>query len=157
MKTKDLENLSMIYEGVRTGMNNLMTEMAGAAGGAGGNALPQIPGWQLEYTNGGDIHVLHEETGLNLEFTTNGELNNPDGPAVWYTAPNEGLIEIYFRNGKKHREDGPAVLLKNGYEEFYIDDQNLSKQEFENRVARQRTAAQVGADDEDLGAVAGAF
>lgn len=156
MKTKDLENLSMIYEGVRNGMNNLMTEMAGAAG-SGGGSLPQIPGWQLENTQNGDIHVLHEETGLNLEFTTNGELNNPDGPAVWYTTPNEGLIEIYFRDGKKHREDGPAVLLKNGYEEFYIDDQNLSKQEFENRVARRRTAAQVGADDEDLGAVAGAF
>ena len=153
MKHSDVEKISKLYESIQNG-GGLIREMADAA--AGGQALPQIPGWQLENV-GSDIHVLHEETGLNLQFTRNGELNNPNGPAVWYTGPDAGLIEIYFVNGKKHREDGPAVRLKNGYEEFYIDDKNLSKKEFDDmtvhRGAREDIRRSVPGGDElaDIG------
>lgn len=142
MKHSDVEKISKLYESIQSG-GAVLREMADAAAAGGqGKPLPQIPGWQLEDV-GGDIHVLHEETGLNLQFTRNGELNNPNGPAVWYTGPDEGLIEIYFVGGKKHREDGPAVLLKNGYEEFYLDDKNLTKQDFDNMQAHRKVRADI--------------
>ena len=153
MKHSDVEKLSKLYENIQNG-GNLLREMAGAGGQ--GKPLPQIPGWQLEYV-GPDIHVLHEETGLNLQFTTNGELNNDSGPAVWYTGNDEGLIEIYFVGGKKHREDGPAVLLKNGYEEFYIDDKNLSKQDFDNMQAHRAIRDEIRKDRPDLADIGDEF
>lgn len=141
MKHSDVEKISKLYESIQTG-GTILREMADAAAGGQGKPLPQIPGWQLEDV-GGDIHVLHEETGLNLQFTRNGELNNTNGPAVWYTGPDEGLIEIYFVDGKKHRDDGPAVLLKNGYEEYYLMDKLLSKQEFDNMMVHRQMRDEI--------------
>lgn len=155
MKHSDVEKLSKLYENIQNG-GNLLREMADAAAGGQGKPLPQIPGWQLEDV-GGDIHVLHEETGLNLQFTRSGELNNTDGPAVWYTGPDQGLIEIYFVDGKKHREDGPAVLLKNGYEEFYLMDKPLSKQEFDDMQVHRRVRADIRRDDPDLADISDVF
>jgi len=153
MKHSDVEKLSKLYENIQNG-GNLLREMAGAGGQ--GKPLPQIPGWQLEEV-GPDIHVLHEETGLNLQFTRNGELHNEDGPAVWYTGNDQGLIEIYFVGGKKHREDGPAVLLKNGYEEFYLDDKNISKQDFDNMTAHRRIRDEIRKDRPDLADIGDEF
>ena len=32
---------------------------------------------------------------------------------------NEIGTEIHYKNGKKHRIDGPAVIFKNGIEEYW--------------------------------------
>lgn len=40
---------------------------------------------------------------------------------VWKDEDDKGVI--YYKDGKKHREDGPAVELKNGTKEWWIDGQ----------------------------------
>ena len=40
---------------------------------------------------------------------------------VWKDEDDKGII--YYKDGKKHREDGPAVELKNGTMEWWIDGQ----------------------------------
>ena len=51
------------------------------------------------------------------EFYRDGKLHREDGPAVIYA---DGRQEFY-RDGKLHREDGPAVIYANGRQEFYRD------------------------------------
>ncbi|MHC3434954.1 hypothetical protein G7048_06145 [Diaphorobacter sp. HDW4B] len=49
-------------------------------------------------------------------------------------ANNEKLsltITKHYVNGKLHKEDGPAVLWSSGQEEYWLNDQEHTKQEFE--------------------------
>ncbi len=39
----------------------------------------------------------------------------------------------WFLNGKRHRDDGPAVEYSNGDKEWWINGKKLTKQEFNNR------------------------
>jgi hypothetical protein len=34
-----------------------------------------------------------------------------------------GLMDIYWENGKKHREDGPAVIWEDGEKKWYLKGQ----------------------------------
>jgi len=47
----------------------------------------------------------------------NGKRHREDGPAVEYANGNK----YWYRNGKLHREDGPAAECANGNKEWYID------------------------------------
>ena len=38
---------------------------------------------------------------------------------IWKNEDEEGVI--YYKDGKKHREDGPAVELKNGSSQWFIN------------------------------------
>lgn len=40
---------------------------------------------------------------------------------IWKDEDDNGVI--YYKDGKKHRENGPAVELKNGTKEWWIDGQ----------------------------------
>jgi hypothetical protein len=55
----------------------------------------------------------------------NDMIHNPVGPArVWLDGTKE-----WFVNNKRHRLDGPAVVLPNGEEYYYLNDAALSKVE----------------------------
>jgi hypothetical protein len=47
----------------------------------------------------------------------NGKRHREDGPAVIY--PNG--TQCWYMNGKLHREDGPAVIYPNGTQEWYTN------------------------------------
>ena len=51
-----------------------------------------------------------------VRWTLDGELHNPDGPAVEYT---DGT-KVWYRHGERHREDGPAVEYANGHREWWV-------------------------------------
>lgn len=48
---------------------------------------------------------------------TNGKRHREDGPAViWYDGTRE-----WWDNGSRHREDGPAIVFPNGNEVWFIN------------------------------------
>jgi len=47
----------------------------------------------------------------------NGKRHREDGPAVVWSDGNKE----WFKNGKRHREDGPAVIQNDGYKEWWLD------------------------------------
>jgi hypothetical protein len=39
----------------------------------------------------------------------------------------------WFLNGKRHREDGPAIECSDGHKEWYLNGKKLTEAEFNNR------------------------
>lgn len=103
--------------------------------------------------------VIHREDGPaiidifgNFWWLTNGELHREDGPAIIYS-DGDGLNAhlkkgdkfwtCWYLNGQRHRKDGPAVecgwhdksgLYHSETREWYIDDEELTKEEFLSRL-----------------------
>jgi len=46
-----------------------------------------------------------------------GELNRADGPA--YILP--GRVQVWYKNGLRHRMDGPAKVFRRGMVEYWIN------------------------------------
>jgi hypothetical protein len=59
-----------------------------------------------------------------------GKKHRADGPAVYW-----GSVKKWYFEGKLHRLDGPAVLFKDGRGEWWIDDVNLTKEEWWNSIS----------------------
>jgi hypothetical protein len=71
----------------------------------------------------------------------NGNLHREDGPAITY---NNG-DKSWHLNGKLHREDGPAIECSIGYTSYYLNDEQLTEEEFNERMAPtvEMTMAQI--------------
>ena len=41
--------------------------------------------------------------------------------------------QSWYLNGKRHREDGPAIICADGSQSWYLNDIELTEQEFNNR------------------------
>ena len=48
----------------------------------------------------------------------NGKLHREDGPAMEYANGDK----YWFKDGKRHREDGPAIENTNGYKDYWHND-----------------------------------
>ena len=42
----------------------------------------------------------------------------------------------WYLNGKRHREDGPAVEWASGSKEWYLNGEQLTEEEFKNRMKK---------------------
>ena len=62
------------------------------------------------------LHINHEGTKY---WYKNGKIHRDDGPAVIHP---DGT-QYWLKNGKYHRDDGPAVIYPNGVQRGYKDDQ----------------------------------
>ena len=62
----------------------------------------------------------------------NGRLHREDGPAYEETSG----YKSWLIKGKWHREDGPARIFTDGYEMYYLNDKKYSKAQWENEVAK---------------------
>ena len=69
----------------------------------------------------------HTDLNGTIKYYKNGKLHRVNDPAVILTDGSE----FYYQNGKRHREDGPAVIDVDGTREFYMHD-NLVKKGSEN-------------------------
>jgi hypothetical protein len=56
----------------------------------------------------------------------NGKRHREDGPAVEYA----NGTKSWCLNDKLHREDGPAVEYADGYKSWYLNDKSLTEAEF---------------------------
>ena len=81
--------------------------------------------------------ILHRENGPAVEYSNgdrvwyqNGFLHRIDGPAIeWGNG-----IKIWYQNGLLHRTDGPAVERSDGTKDWYINSEELTEDEFNQRV-----------------------
>ena len=88
------------------------------------------------YLNG----ELHREDGPAIEYVDfyrawyiNDKRHREDGPAVEYTSG----AKYWYKNGLKHREDGPAVECSTGAKYWYLNGEQLTKEEFNNKMSNK--------------------
>jgi hypothetical protein len=60
----------------------------------------------------------------------NGKLHRLDGPAVERSTGDK----IWYQNGKRHRLDGPAAEPANGRQYWFIDDQDYTQRQFNDKI-----------------------
>ncbi len=65
------------------------------------------------------------EDGTEMWYK-DGLLHREDGPALIY---DHGTMK-WYRNGFLHREDGPAIIWNNSDEEYFINNDELTVDEF---------------------------
>ena len=46
--------------------------------------------------------------------------------------------KAWYINGKRHREDGPAIQNTGGYKDWYINDKNYTEKEYKLEIERIR-------------------
>ena len=79
------------------------------------------------------LTVETNSNGTIRYYNINGELHNPNGPAlVWADG-----YKAYFINGERHNPDGPAVVWADGCKTYYINGQRLTEAEFTAWQAQQ--------------------
>jgi len=62
------------------------------------------------YHTGPDSHVAHNIRDQAIYHYKNGKVHRDDGPAIEHS---DGA-KLWYKNGKMHRDDGPAVQNENG-------------------------------------------
>ena len=74
----------------------------------------------------------YDKTRRDKIWLVNGKRHREDGPAV------EGIdgYKAWYINGKLHREDGPAVECGNGCVRYYLNDEYYSKKNFNKKIAK---------------------
>ena len=76
-------------------------------------------------------HVdVSPRTGTRRYYNSKGQLHREEGPAVVFSG---GSCE-WWQNDLRHRTDGPAVEWPNGDKEWFINGEELTKAEFNQRV-----------------------
>ena len=60
----------------------------------------------------------------------NGKRHREDGPAV----DSASGSKYWFLNDKRHREDGPAIEHTDGSKSWYLNDKKYTKQEFNEKM-----------------------
>src|SRR6202167_3920000 len=80
----------------------------------------------LKLDNWGDIPenytgIVEYKNGI-IVYYLNGKRHREDGPAfIW----GDGTV-FYYLNGSLHREDGPAIIRRDGTLEYYLNGINIT-------------------------------
>ena len=62
----------------------------------------------------------------------NGKRHREDGPAIERASGSKD----WYLNGKRHREDGPAIERANGGKWWYLNGEQLTEAEFNQRMSK---------------------
>ncbi len=73
------------------------------------------------------------------EWYKNGKLHREDGPAVERI---DGT-KVWYRKGKLHREDGPAIEYCKGNKEWWVNDKQYSEEDFFKKINSLNNKKQV--------------
>ena len=85
-----------------------------------------MPYIKKEYDN--DLEKYENDYGDIIYYIKDTNIkHNLYGPAI---IRKNGYKEYWIEN-KRHRLDGPAVIYPDGREQYWINDKHLSKEEFE--------------------------
>lgn len=104
-----------------------------------GPAVEYVDGSREEWYLNGERHRTPDASGAHYPaYVTNeaqiwyvdGDKHRVGGPAIVHKS---GAKE-WFQNGLRHRDDGPAVEQYNGKKYYYINDEELTEQEFRERM-----------------------
>jgi len=66
-------------------------------------------------------HVINDNITIYWNIFDN--LSRKDGPAKITYEDGEVYAQFWYKDGKKHRTDGPAVTFKNGRREYWLEGQ----------------------------------
>ena len=66
------------------------------------------------------------------EWYLNGKRHREDGPAVEYA---DGT-KFWYLNDKFHREDGPAIERADGDKSWYLNDKRLTEEQFNKKMKK---------------------
>ena len=71
----------------------------------------------------------------------NGKRHREDGPAIEFT----NGTRCWYLNGKRHREDGPAIEYSGGTRQWYLNGKEYTEKEFNEKTARVKelTVAEI--------------
>lgn len=68
-----------------------------------------------------------------IEWYRDGKLHREDGPAIeWFTGG-----KVWYQNGLRHREDGPAIEYHDGEKQWYLNGNEISEDEFNQWLAKK--------------------
>ena len=70
--------------------------------------------------------VVNPDTGTRRYYNDAGRLHREDGPAIVYA---NGYQE-WYQNGRRHRVDGPAIEYANGAQEWWIHGVEYTQREY---------------------------
>ena len=71
-----------------------------------------------------DFTGIVEYTSGDKRWYLNGKRHREDGPAVEFGNGDKS----WYLNGRAHRIDGPAIEWINGYKEYWINGKNVTKE-----------------------------
>lgn len=92
---------------------------------------------RLERSTPEDVSDIHNHKNKNVKVTAwtlkvkgenGGLLHREFGPAI---ESDDGHIKEWYRYGERHREDGPAVIVRSR-QEYWIRGTQLSERDFLN-------------------------
>ncbi len=66
------------------------------------------------------------------EWYLNGKRHREDGPAII-----NGDYQAWYLNGKRHREDGPAAVVGSDYRAWYLNGEYVIEAEHAKRTRKQ--------------------
>lgn len=73
-----------------------------------------------------EISREHEKNVIR-RVDESGLTHSEDGPAIEFIdGPNKGMT-IYAKHGRRHRLDGPAVIMPSGETQYWIDGQEMTE------------------------------
>jgi hypothetical protein len=67
-----------------------------------------------------------DEDGTKRWCNKDGHLHREDGPAIVFRSG----YEAWWLNGKLHREDGPAIIYSNGEKSYWLNDKQYTEDAF---------------------------
>lgn len=74
--------------------------------------------------------IVEYEDGDKKEWYKEGKYHREDGPAKEYSDGSK----VWYIEGKLHREDGPALDFTSGYKEWWIDNCGYHKETLEDLI-----------------------
>lgn len=79
------------------------------------------------------------EDGLNIRtddivWMKNGKVHREDGPAIEHAY---GATE-WWRDGLRHREDGPAIECADGLKRWFLNGEEVTEEEFNQWLAKKQ-------------------
>jgi len=76
--------------------------------------------------------IVVNEYGTRRYYNNAGELHRDEGPAIEQVNGDK----FWYQNGLRHRTDGAAVEWPSGNKVWYINGEQLSEDEFNQRVKK---------------------
>jgi len=103
-----------------------------------------VPGKDIVYRNkAGQKHRIYGPAYISIKYDIEiwykeDKFHRLDGPAIRHK---KSLV--WYKEGKLHRLDGPAVSDPGGPKQYWIEGQRLSPKEYKKEIARRKRKGQL--------------
>jgi hypothetical protein len=77
--------------------------------------------------------VIVVDESRKTYYDANFKIHRDNGPAILW----KNGRRSYYKHGYLHREDGPAIENSNGKSRYYLENKRLMKSEFDRRIRRK--------------------